>query len=442
MRALRVASVASALVAFALLSNCGKKSAPTAPPDPAPQCAVHPTPLVFGDVMVGGHTDRTLTVSNIGGGILAGAATTSSAGYSVISGASYSLGAGQEATVTVRFSPTTTGSHAKTVTLSGTGCGSVPCSGNAVAPGPVCSVSPGNLSFVPIAGACASVDRSFMIRNTGTGTLSGTVRSTAAAFQIVGSPAYSLGSGQADTVHVRFSPGGYGSFTGWILTGCDSVFCSGSITRESACGVVAPDVLDFGTVYVGQTVTMGATLTAGSMPFELQWGSQGDPNFDGPSGVQVQANDSFSCQVDFTPQTEGQHTAWFAGQCRQLYGGDGGYHPFACITARGIAVAAPGTPTCQLSSTNLNFGTVAVGSFSERTLTVTNVGGGVLNGAVQPSGCPEFVVQQDPKVSLGPGQSKTYTIRLTPSQAGHAYTCYAFVGHPYCSMVTFSGQGQ
>lgn len=78
-------------------------------------------------------------------------------------------------------------------------------------------------------------------------------------------------------------------------------------------------------------------------------------------------------------------------------------------------VVAPATPTCQLSTTSLNFGTVSVGSFEDRALRVANVGGGVLNGSVAPLGCPEFVVQQDPMSSLGPGQPKAYTIRLAPT---------------------------
>lgn len=442
MRAARLFTVVAAIVATTLVVNCSKKASSPVSPGDQPACSVSASTLDFGSVAVGGSADRSFTISNAGGGTLSGTASTASANYAVIGGASYSLGAGEQASVTVRFSPSSGGSIAGTVTLTGTGCGSVSCTGSAVPSGPVCQIAPGFLSFSTIAGACASLDRSFTISNAGSGTLSGTVSSHCAAFSIIGNPAYSLGPGQRDTITVRFAPEGYGDFSCWISTGCDSLFCGGTIARHDICGVVSPDVLDFGTVYVGQTVTMGSTLTAGSMPFSLIWYSEGNPNFDPPSGVLVKANDSFSCEVDFTPQSAGQHEAWFAGQCRPDFGGDGDYHPFACLTARGTAVAAPGTPTCQISTTNLNFGTVSVGSSADRTFTVTNIGGGVLNGTVQPSGCPEFMVQQEPRVSLGPGQSKTYTIRFTPTAHGTTVTCYAFPFDPNCAVVTLTGQGQ
>jgi hypothetical protein len=439
-RSPRFVLTAALLFTVASILNCSKKAAtPVAPPNP-PACSVTPSSLDFGSATVGSSADRSFTVKNAGGGTLAGTATTSSPGYAVISGGSYSLGAGQQATVTVRFTPTSAGAAPGTIALSGPGCGSVVCNANGVPSGPVCQLSAGFLSFDPIVGACASSDRALGITNAGTGVLSGTVISPCPAFQIVGNPSYSLGAGQTATITIRFSPGTYGSFSCWVRTGCDSVYCSGSIQRQSICGTVSPDVLDFGTVYVGQTVTMGATLTAGNMPFELQWVSQGDPNFDSPPGVaDVLAYDSFSCQVKFHPQTAGLHSAWFAGQCRQKFGGDGDYHPFACITARGNAVVAAGTPACQLSTTSISFGIVAVGSSVDQTVTVTNAGGGVLNGVA--AVCSPFTVLGDPSISLGPSQSKTLTVRFTPTQHGIATSCYLQLSSA-CSNVYVTGQGQ
>jgi hypothetical protein len=86
--------------------------------------------LGFGFVNVGATADLSLTVTNVGGGTLAGSASTA-APFSVVAGASYSLAAGQTATVTVRYSPTSgiastgslalTGGGGATVALSGTG---------------------------------------------------------------------------------------------------------------------------------------------------------------------------------------------------------------------------------------------------------------------------------------------------------------------------------
>jgi hypothetical protein len=69
---------------------------------------VSPTGTVsFGSVNVGSFVDRTLTVTNTGGGAMSGSASVASP-FSVVSGSPFTLsGAGASQTVTVRFAPTT-----------------------------------------------------------------------------------------------------------------------------------------------------------------------------------------------------------------------------------------------------------------------------------------------------------------------------------------------
>src|SRR5881396_1487389 len=83
-----------------------------------PTINVTPSSRSFGSVPVGGSADLTFTVQNTGGGVVSGTAT-AGAPFLVTSGGSYSLSAGQSQRVSVRFSPTSTGTFAGSVTFSG-----------------------------------------------------------------------------------------------------------------------------------------------------------------------------------------------------------------------------------------------------------------------------------------------------------------------------------
>ncbi len=56
----------------------------------APLISVSPSSINFGGINVGGTTDRSFTVKNVGGGVLTGDATTTMP-FTIISGGSYSL---------------------------------------------------------------------------------------------------------------------------------------------------------------------------------------------------------------------------------------------------------------------------------------------------------------------------------------------------------------
>jgi hypothetical protein len=82
---------------------------------------------------VGSSKDKSFTVKNSGGGVLAGSATTK-APYSIVSGGTYNLSAGQSQTVTVRFAPTAVGTFAGNVTFTGGAGTSATVSGTGVTP--------------------------------------------------------------------------------------------------------------------------------------------------------------------------------------------------------------------------------------------------------------------------------------------------------------------
>ena len=98
-----------------------------------PTISVTPSSQDFGGTAVGSFKDKNFTVSNTGGGVLAGSASTS-APYSIVSGGTYSLSGGQSQTVTVRFSPTAVGSFLGNVSFTGGSGASRPVSGTGVTP--------------------------------------------------------------------------------------------------------------------------------------------------------------------------------------------------------------------------------------------------------------------------------------------------------------------
>ncbi|HWL93178.1 MAG TPA: choice-of-anchor D domain-containing protein [Phycisphaerae bacterium] len=110
-------------------TDCDDSNCSGPPCDDPPQCLVAPTALSFGTVQVGSSNDRSFTITNDGGGTLSGNVLESCAHYSIVSGGgSYNLGAGQSRTVTVRFSPSSTGTKSCNISV-GDDCNSVGCSG-------------------------------------------------------------------------------------------------------------------------------------------------------------------------------------------------------------------------------------------------------------------------------------------------------------------------
>ena len=101
-----------------------------------PTINVTPSSRSFGSVPVGGSADLTFTVQNTGGGVVSGTAT-AGAPFLVTSGGSYSLSAGQSQRVTVRFSPTSTGTFSSNVTFNGAGGTTRAVTGTGIAVSPL-----------------------------------------------------------------------------------------------------------------------------------------------------------------------------------------------------------------------------------------------------------------------------------------------------------------
>jgi hypothetical protein len=216
----------------------------TAAVELAPACLVEPLALDFGAVAPGVPVTRTFTITNTGGGLLAGMVVEDCPAYSIVSEAGYSLAAGQNQTFTIQMQSATVGTHLCQVGT-GEGCGPVACAGMVELP-PACEISVAELDFGRVLPG-TPVMRSFTITNTGGGILGGSVVDACESFTVVAGGTYSLGGGQSQNVELRFLSNTAGDYQCQLDPGggCPPLALGGSamwldiVTGEaSACGPV------------------------------------------------------------------------------------------------------------------------------------------------------------------------------------------------------------
>lgn len=283
---------------------------------------------------------------------------------------------------------------------------------------PVCAVSPESLDFGSVRVGYGA-DLTFSIANSGGGTLAGTLSDTSAAFRLIGSDSYSLTAGQAATFTVRFAPLREGAQSCAVETGssaCGAVTCLGTTPAEPDCRLqrVSPSS-NFGDVEIYSSADLQFSITnagggtlAGTVSCEK-------PDFAivGTSSYSLTANQSATFTVRFTPTISGSQVCVVRPGCS------------ACDS---LLVAGTGVLPSGTRLADLDFGSVAVGSSSERTFTVYSACGSTLPYAVcttTPSETPFRVVGAypgSPSYRCDTGYllplPYTYTAMFIPQQTG------------------------
>jgi CheY-specific phosphatase CheX len=201
------------------------------------ECDVAPAALAFEVDTIGESQSKQFRITNTGGGSLSGTVTEACPEFDIAPPTSYNLGSGDDQTFIVTYTPEDSGDDVCLIQTGNALCGSVTC--NADGPGqPLCDVSPVSLSFL-VAGVGGSQSSQFMITNTGTGTLSGTVTSPDSEFSILSPVSYSLDEGQSQTFTVVYTSEDLGYDVCALETGdglCIDVIC------EATCVTVVTGV--------------------------------------------------------------------------------------------------------------------------------------------------------------------------------------------------------
>ena len=425
----RVVLAGIGILAFVMLfPSCTEENGTTSP-EPDPVCLLSPDTLTFGDVAVGSSADRSFTITNSGGGVLAGEVSSGCGMFTVIGGGGvYSLEADEFRTVKVRFHPTAIGPAACSIGTGST-CGGVACEASGIDAPPSCEVDPGTLDFGNVAPGQAAM-KVFTIRNVGGGRLSGTVRGDCSDFALTGGAhSYDLGPGEADTVTVLYTPTGCGMRSCSISAGagCPAVTCIGT-SEGNGCSLSTAE-LAFGEVAIGDSADRSFQIT--NEGCDVLLGSVGEACGDyqvvsGTGPYQLARGQFRTVIVRYTPST-----------CDTV----------SCVIETGIA--ACGTVTCEgsglgdrcsIAPATADFGPVAVGSFADMSISIRNDGCAPLSGTVA-AACGDFTtVAGAGDYSIASGQAHEITIRFQPTSCGE-HACSIDLGSAVCGSIPCAGTG-
>jgi MYXO-CTERM domain-containing protein len=423
----------------------------------APQIAVSPTSLSFGNVTVGATSAKSFTVSNTGTAPLTGTvalASGTSAEYTV-SPASFNVAAGASQTVTVTYAPADTTSDAGSIVVASndptTPAASVAVTAAGVAaPAPSIALAPATLAFGTVTvGGSASLTT--QVQNGGTAPLSVTsiapCAGTSTEFSASPVAAFTVAAGGSTTVTVTYRPTGAGADTGCLVfTSNDAAHpttnlaVSGSGQPAAAPKIaVSPTSLTFGNVTLGasssKTFSISNPGTATLTGTVARASGTSAEYAVSPATFTVAAGGSQTITVSYAPVD----TTTDGGSL--VVSSDDAATPTVSVALSGAGVAAP-APSIALAPNALSFGTVTVGSAGSLTAQVRNTGSAALQvtGLAACTGTSaEFAWSPAGPLAVAPGQSVTLTVTYTPTAVGVDSGCIAISSNDAASPVVNLG---
>jgi hypothetical protein len=286
------------------------------------QLSVNPPSIGFGTVLTGTATQN-VTIKSTLGRVIVNQAVVSGSGFS-ISGPSLPvmLGWGQTATFSVTFTPQSGGAVTGSVTILSNGSGAgltIPLTGTGGDTAGSLSVAAPTLNFGSVqVGSNQTLSESLTNSGGSSVTITQATASTGAFSVSNLTLPLTLTPGQSFTFGVVFAPTTSGSVGGTISVASNAsnpqlqIALAG--TGNAAAGQlgVNPGALNFGSVVVGQSHSMTATLTATGSSVVVSSASAGSSEFavGGPSlPLTIPPGQSASFSVTFTPQTSGTASA-------------------------------------------------------------------------------------------------------------------------------------
>lgn len=285
-----------------------------------PLVSLSPSSLNFGDVNVGSvSSPQIVTVSNTGNATLNITSVTASSEFGVHNYCPSTLSAGQKCTVSVVFSPTSTGTQTGLLSVADNAIGS-PQTVSLIGVGtaPQVSLSPTSLSFATQLVNTVSAPQPVTLTNTGTATLTISSIVTGSSFGQTNSCGGSVKAGGSCVINVTFSPIGQGPRSGSVLIydnaagSPQSVSCTGMGTIV----LLVPTSVNFGTVKVGKTssprmviLTNIGTASMNITSTTIVGNNSADFSQTNTCGKSVGAGATCTFTLYFTPQAAGSRTA-------------------------------------------------------------------------------------------------------------------------------------
>lgn len=361
-----------------------------------PTIALDASSFAFGNQTVSTTSGaKTLTVSNTGNAALNFSAITlggaAAADYSATGGCAVGtpVAAGGSCQVTLRFTPSATGSRSATLTLksdasNGDATVSLGGTGQAVA-SPAAALSPTSVAFGSVTVGSSSTAQTVTLTNSGSAALSITDISAASPFGATHACGASLAAGASCDISVTFTPSGAGAANGTLSVSSDA---SGSphTAKLSGTGVLAStgilqwndaSAVSFGNTSVGddaatRTLTLSNSGTGSATLGELTIGGSHAADFrvDGNSTCvahqQLAAGAQCTVVLGFSPSAAGTRSASVSVSATNASTPEA-----IALSGTGVAAAAPGL---GLSAESLAFVAPSTGTAAAQTLTLTNTG--------------------------------------------------------------------
>ncbi len=395
--------------------------------------------LNFGQVASGQSLSQTLTLTNPNTSPITIRRVTSEWPFLTSTTCGTTLDPSQTCTVTITYSPlnqavtgtispasnTDTGSlviesdaltSPDLIDLTGTAAPILVSAPNNIAPLVSFTASQSSLTFAATAVGNISPPQTVTLNNTGTKTIHITALQTTPDFTVA-NPCAVLVPGASCTLTVTFTPQLAGSRISALEISSDSStaldFISLLGTAEPSTLNFSPASLDFGTVLVGDTSRLSTQITNSGHTSAIFNGITATGDYNTTSGTcpapggTLAASTSCTIQAVFTPTASGTRT--------------GVIHVASSLSTLPLTVPLTGVGSqshLQASPTSLDFGSLAVGSPANLSLTLSNTGTASVTNLRLAITSDYAITVPCSVTTLTPGASCTVTITFTPTILG------------------------
>jgi HYDIN/CFA65/VesB-like, Ig-like domain/Abnormal spindle-like microcephaly-assoc'd, ASPM-SPD-2-Hydin len=399
--------------------------------------------LSFGGVSKGSNARQSVTFTNTGGEPVNISQTAiSGPGFALVGGSPSSIPAGQSATMTVQFSPQSTGPVTGTLSISADAANApltVPISGDGMQAG--VAIAPASLNFGNVI-VGQSGTQSVTLTNTGNVNLtinSATISGNSFSASGLSFPA-TIGAGQSVSLVVQFRPTGAGGVSGFVTLADNvpgspqAVILAGSGVAANANLIANPGSAVFGSVSLGSSSTQGITIeNSGTTPITISAANISGAGFTmsvlgAPQTINAGQSASFTAKFSPTSGGSASGTVSIVSNAQN-----------SPLTIALTGIGAQGILNGNPSS--FNFGSVPVGTNVSQTITVTNVGNAsVTVSTVRVSGTG-FSTGGLPAQTIGAGQSASFSAKFAPVSAGNASGSVTIASNASASPLTIPLSG-